>query len=287
MSQQNVEVARRYLQGTEEGMRGIEAINALVDEFWEPDGDYYPVRRWPEARPCHGRAEIVRFLSAIYPAWENYRYAIKDARAVGDDRVLVYGEIRAAGRASGVALEGATYHCFWLRHGRFIRVEDHLTAKGALHALGLSGEALETTGLQEWAVSQENVEVVRRIFEAFSRGDVEGGIVLADTPPEFEFVPSGAVIPDLASVQRGPEAFRRVVETFTAEFDDPRVELHELIDAGDQVFTSFTLRGRGKHSGVEASWDPLSVWTVRNGRLVRWLGFTDRDAALEAAGLQE
>jgi hypothetical protein len=27
------------------------------------------------------------------------------------------------------------------------------------------------------------------------------------------------------------------------------------------------------------------VWTVRDGRLVRWLGFTDRDAALEAAGL--
>ena len=136
-------------------------------------------------------------------------------------------------------------------------------------------------------MSQESVEVVRRIFEAFSRGDFEGGIELAATPPEFEFVPSGALIPDLASVQRGPDAFGRVVETFLAEFDDPRVELHELIDAGDQVFTSFTLRGRGKRSGVETSWDPLSVWTVRDGRLVRWLGFTDRDAALKAAGLSE
>ena len=136
-------------------------------------------------------------------------------------------------------------------------------------------------------MSQENVELVRRIFEAFNRGDIESGIELANTPPEFEFVPSGALIPDLASVQRGPEAFRRVVETFWAEFDDPRTELHELIDAGDQVFTSFTLRGRGKHSGVEASWEPLSVWTVRNRRLVRWLGFTDRAAALEAAGLSE
>jgi ketosteroid isomerase-like protein len=136
-------------------------------------------------------------------------------------------------------------------------------------------------------MSQESVEVVRRIFEAFGRGDFEVGVELANTSPEFEFVPSGALIPDLANVQRGPEAFRRVVETFLAEFDDPRIELHELIDAGDQVFTSFTLRGRGKHSGVETSWDPLSVWTVRDGRLVRWLGFTDRDAALKAAGLSE
>jgi hypothetical protein len=38
---------------------------------------------------------------------------------------------------------------------------------------------------------------------------------------------------------------------------------------------------------LETSWDPLSVYTVRDGRLVRWLGFTDRDAALEAAGLSE
>ena len=72
-----------------------------------------------------------------------------------------------------------------------------------------------------------------------------------------------------------------------AEFDDPHIEVHELIDAGDQVFASITVGGRGKHSGVQASWDNLNVLTVQDGRLVRWLGFTDRDAALKAAGLTE
>jgi ketosteroid isomerase-like protein len=136
-------------------------------------------------------------------------------------------------------------------------------------------------------MSEENVELLRRIFEDFNRGDIEGAIELAGTPPEFEFVPSGSLIPDLASVQRGPDGFRRVNETFWSEFDDPHIELHELIDAGDQVFTSFTISGRGKHSGVETTWDALSVWTVRDGRIVRWLGFTDRAEALEAAGLRE
>ena len=149
MSEENVEIVRRYLEGTEEGMRGGKAIEALVHEFWEPDGDYYPIRGFPEARPCHGREEIVRFFTAFYPAWEDYRYVFKDAPAIGDDRVLVHGAMRAEGRASGVALEGDAYHCFWLRHGRFIRAEDHLTAKGALHALGLSGETLEAAGLSE------------------------------------------------------------------------------------------------------------------------------------------
>jgi SnoaL-like domain len=130
MSQQNVEVARRYLEGTEDGTRGAEAIEALVYEFWEPDGDYYdPIRGFPEARPCHGREEIARFFTEFYPAWEDYRYVINDVRAIGDDRVLAHGAIRAEGRASGVALEGDAYHCFWLRHGRFIRAEDHLTAE--------------------------------------------------------------------------------------------------------------------------------------------------------------
>src|ERR687897_3139931 len=97
MSRENVEIVRRYLEGTEEGMRGSKAIEALVHEFWEPDGDYYPIRGFPEARPCHGREEIVRFFTAFFPAWENYRYVFKDAAAIGDDRVLVHGAMRGRG----------------------------------------------------------------------------------------------------------------------------------------------------------------------------------------------
>jgi uncharacterized protein len=136
-------------------------------------------------------------------------------------------------------------------------------------------------------MSQENVELVRRVFEAINRGDIEGAVALADPPSDFEFVPSGVLIPDLASVQRGAEGLRRVAEVFWGEFDDPQVEIHELIDAGDQVFVSATFRGRGKQSGAETSWDVWMVWTVRDRRMVRFQGFTDGDAALEAAGLSE
>ena len=134
-------------------------------------------------------------------------------------------------------------------------------------------------------MSQENVELLRRFIEAFNRGDLEGALALADAPSEFEFVPSGVLIPDLSGVLRGPEGLRRLAEVFWGEFDDPRIEVQELTDAGDQVFVSFTFRGRGKQSGAETSWDTWGVWTVRDGRLVRFLGFTDRDPALEAAGL--
>jgi len=147
MSQENVEIVRRWFEG---GLPETpEHAPAWVAGFWESDGDYYPVRNFPEARPCHGHEEIARFFAELSPAWTEYRYVVKDAKAIGDDRVLAHGELHAAGRASGVALEGETYHCCWLRHGRFLRMEDHLTAKGALHALGFTGETLEAAGLRE------------------------------------------------------------------------------------------------------------------------------------------
>jgi hypothetical protein len=147
MSGENVEIARRYMKEPPNGPP--EELPKWIARFWEPDGDYYPVRGFPEARPRHGREEIVGFFTEYLTAWGDYRYAVEDAIAVGDDRVLVHGRISARGRASGVALDGEIYHCFWLRHGRFIRAEDHLTARGALHALGLSGETVDAAGLRE------------------------------------------------------------------------------------------------------------------------------------------
>jgi hypothetical protein len=147
MSEENVKIVRRYL---EEGFESVslEQLPAWVARFWDPDGDYYPVRTFPEARPCHGRGEIADFFTALRDPW-HYRIAVKEVRGIGDDRVLVRTHVRAEGDASGAAVEGEVCNCFWVRHGRFLRAEDHLTAKGALHALGLSGETLEAARLQE------------------------------------------------------------------------------------------------------------------------------------------
>jgi ketosteroid isomerase-like protein len=60
-----------------------------------------------------------------------------------------------------------------------------------------------------------------------------------------------------------------------------------LTDAGDQVVARLTTRGRGKQSGVETAWEFWQLWTYRDGKAVHGRGFTDRDEALEAAGLEE
>ena len=133
-------------------------------------------------------------------------------------------------------------------------------------------------------MSQENVEIVRRAFEAYNRGDLDAAV--ADFAPDSEYIASGAV-PGGRGVYRGPEGYKRFVAWLRDEFEDARVEVDAITDAGDQVLVSVTTRGRGRQSGVEASWNVWQVWTLRDGKIVGGLGFTSRAEALEAAGLSE
>ena len=86
---------------------------------------------------------------------------------------------------------------------------------------------------------------------------------------------------------RGPEGWRRFLEGFWGEFDHARLEVHEFLEAGDQVLVTLTMRGRGKQSCAETSGTLWHLWTVQDGKVVRGQGFTSRHEALEAAGLQE
>ena len=61
-----------------------------------------------------------------------------------------------------------------------------------------------------------------------------------------------------------------------------------FIDAGDNVVTAVTLKGKGPESGVEVSMRIYQVWTLRDSKVVRVVGgYRDRAEALEAAGLSE
>jgi hypothetical protein len=150
VSTENVELARRWFAAL--GASTEDAL-AAVSELWDADSDYYPVRKFPEARPCHGPDELSQFLIRFLDAYSRSDWAIHELIPVGEDRVLVSSSLRAEGRGSGIRLEGDVYHCMWLRHGRFFRVEDHLTLRGALHAFGLQGETLEAAGLRHPATS--------------------------------------------------------------------------------------------------------------------------------------
>jgi ketosteroid isomerase-like protein len=147
MSQENVEIVRDYLDS--HGRRSPEEMTEWTEKFWDPDGNYYPVRKFPESSPRHGREAISRFQADWRATWDRIEFTIRDIVPIGDVRVLAHITMSGEGRESGARLEGDLYFCFWLRQGRIFREEDHLTVKGALRALGLSGNTLEAAGLGE------------------------------------------------------------------------------------------------------------------------------------------
>jgi hypothetical protein len=153
MSVGNVELVRRWVEAVLRWLgssAGPDELSTAMADLLHSELDYSPVRKFPDAAPTQGREEYVRFIARFREAW-SYDVEVKQLIPVGDDRVLLGGMLRAEGRASRIELADELYQCFWLRDGLIVRLEDHVTLKGALRALGLSGETLDAAGLQPWA----------------------------------------------------------------------------------------------------------------------------------------
>jgi ketosteroid isomerase-like protein len=134
-------------------------------------------------------------------------------------------------------------------------------------------------------MSQENVEIVRRIYEAFLRGDQDDPAQLLDPDVELHGTVGGL---SEGSVARGLPQIRQVFEQWDAEaWDESRLQAERFIDGGDRVVVLQHEFRRGRGSGVEVETDTAVVFEVRDGRVVHIQGYMDRAAALEAAGLRE
>ena len=130
-------------------------------------------------------------------------------------------------------------------------------------------------------MSEENVEITRRGIGAWNRGDWDalwalgGGDIVIVAPEEW---------PEAGTVS-GREAVEAQFERLKESWEEERVEIDELIDAGDRVLCLYRWVVRGKGSGVELEMPMANLFTVRGGSVVRIEFFTDQPKALEAAGL--
>jgi ketosteroid isomerase-like protein len=126
-------------------------------------------------------------------------------------------------------------------------------------------------------MSQENVEIVRRVYEGWSRGDFSQA-ELFDPEIEFEMVDW----PHPAK-SRGLEAMRETWLASLGVWDDFRAQPDEVIDHGDKVLVLNSISGRGKGSGADVTALTATLWTVEDGRVVRLALYWDTARAREAA----
>ena len=126
-------------------------------------------------------------------------------------------------------------------------------------------------------MSEENVEIVRRVYDAWSRGDFSTGEYF-DPEIDFELVDW----PHPAR-SRGVDEMWRTWQTTLSAWDDFRAEADEFIDFGHNVLVLNSIRARGKGSGAEVSAQTATVWTLDAGKVVRLALHWDTAQAREAA----
>ena len=120
------------------------------------------------------------------------------------------------------------------------------------------------------------VDQLRRGYEALNRGDVSVVLELLGSDIEWhEPAPSPH-----AGIHRGRDGFEQFFRGWIESFEGFRVEPEDVVERGDRLIAVVRQSGRGRASGVEVEARLAHVWTVEDGKAVRWEAVPDADEAL-------
>jgi ketosteroid isomerase-like protein len=131
-------------------------------------------------------------------------------------------------------------------------------------------------------MSQENVELLYRSYDAVNRRELDGLLALMDDDVE--------AVSRIAAMEgglHGHDGMRRWWESWLGAFPDYKIEVDEVRDRGDFVFAALRAQGHGAGSQLpfeDTLWH-ASRW--RRGKCIWWRVFPTWAEALEAAGLRE
>jgi ketosteroid isomerase-like protein len=258
MSQQNVDIVRRCYRVW------AQRDWSQVPELADPDVTIDLSRNVFNPDVYHGVAGFYRLVSVMNDVWDHVDQVPTEFVDAGDN-VVAAVTLRGKGRESGIEVEMHLFAIWTLREGRVVRlVGGYRDRAEALAAAGLS----------------ENVEIIRAVIDAFNRGDLDAA--MEHLAPHFELDLSRALGP-YRGVYRLDQA-RRFLEDFTATFASTRLESDECIDAGEHVVLQATFHLRGR-DGIEARARATQLWTIRDGTIVRFCLYQEKQEALEAVGL--
>jgi ketosteroid isomerase-like protein len=131
-------------------------------------------------------------------------------------------------------------------------------------------------------MSQENVQLIRRAFDAFSRGDTEGVLAVC---AEDIVITQAPEVPLGAPQQSGHAGVLEAFALWPEQWDDFRINLERVVtDPGDHVVVTARHSGRGKQSGVEVEANFTYVFGILDGKVTEWrIYVTDGDALASLA----
>lgn len=125
-------------------------------------------------------------------------------------------------------------------------------------------------------MGEAHVDSLRRGYAALNRGDLS--VVLDLLDPDIEWH-EPAPSPE-AGAHRGRDSFERFLGGWLESFEDFRVEPERVVERGDELVVVVRQSGTGRSSGLRVDARLAHVWTVAEGKAVRWEAVADPEAAL-------
>lgn len=132
-------------------------------------------------------------------------------------------------------------------------------------------------------MSQENIDIVRRSLDAYSRRDVETLRAVTDPDVELDWSASHGF---QARVYKGFDTALGFYSEYFEVFDKIAFDVERITAVGDRVVVSNVARQRGR-DGIEVTARSALVFTVRDARITRICLYQELDEALRAVGLED
>ncbi len=130
-------------------------------------------------------------------------------------------------------------------------------------------------------MSQENVEVVRRLVAAVNARDFEGYLACCGEDVELH-------LPGVGQLYEGPEGIKRWFADIEDAGPDFHLDIRDVSATSDnQVLAFLRATSTGRASGVPVTAESTNIYDLIDGKARRIRIFLERDAALKAVGLEE
>ena len=136
MSEENVEVARRFGDALNAFLRG-EMSNEAWLALWDEEAEFVPLRAQLEGESYSGHDGLMRFVAELAEDFEEVRFEIEETRDAGE-QVVGIGRFRARGRASGVNINVPVGVVQRVRRGKIVYTRLFSEPADALEAARLS-----------------------------------------------------------------------------------------------------------------------------------------------------
>ena len=133
-------------------------------------------------------------------------------------------------------------------------------------------------------MSQENLEILRRVFEEAAGGDVKRLVQSAD--PDIRVFPCLVQL-DAAPEYRGLDGLMEYLTNWYGQWEEYEGGGRRVHRRGEHVVVVVRERGRVERTGLEVEADFTHWFVLRDGKTVEWHMYDSHTDALQAVGLRE